>query len=160
VKTYEAMFLMDPNLSNDWGAAETEVRRILDRAEAKVLGVKNWEERKLAYPIGPNKRGLYALSYFEALPDKITGIERDVHLSEKTMRVLVIRRECMTPDAVEKALAALPPPKTPARGGDEWSSPGFGSFGGPGGPRREGGFNRGPEVVIPEEIPDLDAIED
>ena len=157
MKTYEAMFLMDPSLSNDWTSAESEVRRILDRAEAKVLGVKNWEERKLAYPIGQNKRGLYALTYFEALPDKITGIERDVHLSEKAMRVLVIRRDRMSSEAVDKALAAPPPPKTPVRGGDEWSSPGFG---GPGGPRREGGFNRGPEVVIPEEIPDLDAIED
>jgi ribosomal protein S6 len=96
------MFLMDPSLSNDWTSAESEVRRILDRAEAKVLGVKNWEERKLAYPIGTNKRGLYALTYFEALPDKITGIERDVHLSEKAMRVLVIRRDRMNSEAVEK----------------------------------------------------------
>ena len=78
MKSYEAMFLMDAALATDWTAAEAEVKRILERASAKVLGLKKWDERKLAYPIGQNKRGLYALAFFEASPEKITGIERDV----------------------------------------------------------------------------------
>jgi len=121
VKTYEAMFLMDSNLATDWPSAESEVKRILDRASAKVLGLKNWDERKLATPVRGHKRGLYALSYFEAPPEKIDGIEHDVHLSEKVIRVLILRRDKITPEAVEKALAAPPPPKASFRGQDEWS---------------------------------------
>lgn len=131
MKSYEAMFLMDAALATDWPAAEAEVKRILERGSAKVLGLKKWDERKLAYAIGPNKRGLYALAFFEAAADKITGIERDVQLSEKLVRVLVIRRDRLTPEAVEKAMAAGPPPKTLSRG-DEWSAAGRGRFGGPG----------------------------
>jgi len=125
------MFLMDAAMATDWPVAEAEVRRILDRASAKVLGLKNWDDRKLAYPIGPHKRGLYVLAFFEAPVDKITGIERDVQLSEKLLRVLVVRRDGQTPEAVEKAMAAGPPPKTLSRG-DEWSGLGRPRFGGPG----------------------------
>lgn len=136
MKTYEAMFLLEPSLSGDFAAAEAEIRRILDRAGAKVLAIRNWEERKLAYSIGQNKRGLYVLTYFEASPDKIVGIERDVQLSEKTLRVLVLRRERMTAEQIEKAMTAPLPPKTPVRPADEWGSGPGGGFGG-------GGFGGG-----------------
>lgn len=118
MKTYEAMFLLDPTLASDWQAAEAEINRILERAEAKVLGIKNWGERKLAYPIGRWKRGLYALSFFEGVPENIAGVERDVQLSEKAIRVLVLRKDKMTPEAVEEALAAEPPTRVLTRGGD------------------------------------------
>jgi ribosomal protein S6 len=146
VKSYEAMFLMDAALATDWPVAETEVKRILDRASAKVLGLKKWDDRKLAYAIGPHKRGLYVLAYFEAEPDKITGIERDVQLSEKLVRVLVIRRDRLTQEDVDKAMAAAAPPKTLSRG-DEWSAAGRGRFGAPG---------EGPEAV--PAVDDLDAV--
>ena len=119
MRIYEALFLMEPVLASDWPAAEAEVNRLLERADAKLLGIKDWGERKLAYPIGRQKRGLYALSYFEAEPESISGLERDVRLSEKILRILVVRQEKMTTEAVEKALQAEPPSKTPARG-DEW----------------------------------------
>ncbi len=115
MKTYEAMFLMEPALVADLPAAEAEIHRILDRAQAKLIGLHSWGERKLAYPIGHRKRGLYILSYFESAPDKIAGIERDVQLSEKAVRVLVLRREGMSPEDIQKALAAEPPAKVAPR---------------------------------------------
>jgi small subunit ribosomal protein S6 len=116
VKIYEAMFLMEPVLATDWPAAEAEINRILERAGAKPLGMTNWGERKLAYPIGHRKRGVYALTYFEAMPEKISGIERDVQLSEKAVRVLVLRRDKMTVEEIQKSLAAEPPARIPLRG--------------------------------------------
>ncbi len=140
MKSYEAMFLMDPAAASDWAAAEAEVRRILQRADAKVLGLKKWDERKLAYPIKRNKRGVYGLCFFEAPPEKISGLERDAQLSEQVLRVLVVRKDRLTPEEIEKALTAAPPPKSPARG-DEWSSrprgPRPGEFSG-----RDGGPDR------------------
>lgn len=119
VRTYEAMFVMDPSLASDWPTAESEINRLLERIEAPLIGVKSWGERKLAYPMGRWKRGLYALSFFKASPESIVALERDVQLSEKAVRVLVIRRDDMDSEAVEKALAAEPPSKVPARS-DEW----------------------------------------
>lgn len=117
MKTYEAMFLLEPVLATDWPAAEAEINRVLDRAGAKVIGIKNWGERKLAYSIGHRKRGLYVLSFFQAMPEKISGLERDVQLSEKAVRVLVLKRDTMSPEDIEKALNAEPPAaRLPSRG--------------------------------------------
>lgn len=107
MKLYEAMFLMDVQASADAAAMEAEIRRILGRAEAEILICRKWEDRRLAYEIAGSKRGSYWLTYFNAPPDKVAGIERDVQLSEKVLRVLVLRV-----DEVPKSEYAPPPPQT------------------------------------------------
>jgi small subunit ribosomal protein S6 len=133
---YEAMFLLDHNAAADWAVGEAEVRRLLDRATAKVLGLKRWDERKLAYEIKRRKRGVYALVYFEAPADKIGDLERDAQISEIILRLLVLRNDDITPELVEKAMNAAPPPRTPERTSVLWS---------PRGPGRDRGdrFDRG-----------------
>lgn len=125
MKTYEAMFLLDPALASDFPAAEGEVRRILDRAEAEVLGLVKWDERKLAYPIRNHKRGLYILSYFKAESSRISDLERDVRLSETVIRALVLSKDGMTAEDIEKVLASTPATEKPASRSDD------------GGPRRD-----------------------
>jgi len=93
LKLYEAMFLMDPQTCSDAGSMETEIRRILERAEAEVLICRAWEDRRLAYEIKGRRRGSYWLTYFKASPEKVLGIQRDVQLSEKILRALVLRCE-------------------------------------------------------------------
>ncbi len=112
---YEGMFLLDPALASDMEAAEAELTRILTRAGAELVGKRSWDERKLAYPIKKFRRGLYILTYFKADPEKITGLERDVQLSDTVLRVLVLNRETMTDEAVQKSLAADPPKMAPRR---------------------------------------------
>ena len=105
----EGMFLLDPAMTSDWNAAEAEINRIFERAGAEVVGIRNWDERKLAYQIGKFRRSLYVLTYFRAAPEKISGIERDVQLSEKALRVMILKCESMTDEDVQKSLAADPP---------------------------------------------------
>ena len=111
---YEGMFLVDPALTSDWEAAEAEIKRVMDRAGAEIIGMRNWDERKLAYQIGKFQRGLYVLMFFHSAPEKIAGIERDVQLSERLLRIMVIRREKMTAEDAQKVLA-LDPPKVARR---------------------------------------------
>ncbi len=115
---YEAMFLMDPNTASNWDTAETEIRRLLGRASATVLGLKRWDERKLAYEIKRRKRGVYALAFFDAPGDKVSSLELDARLSEHVLRLLVLRHERLTQEDVDKALAMAPPPRSPERHGD------------------------------------------
>src|SRR5438105_14326076 len=122
------MFLIDPNTGAEWSAAEAEVRRLLDRAGAKVMGLKRWDERKLAFEVERRKRGIYALAYFEAAPEKIGELERDAQLSEMILRMLVLRDDEITPELVEKAMSAAPPPRAPERTADVWSPRGPGGF--------------------------------
>jgi small subunit ribosomal protein S6 len=100
---YEAMFLFDPTFGASFEACETEVKRLMDRADAELLFCRKWDERRLAYKIKGRKRGVYVLVYFKAPPDKIARIERDVQISENVLRVLVLRADFVTPEMMEMA---------------------------------------------------------
>ena len=107
-KLYEAMFLIDPALAaQDWDGVNQTIRTILERAEAEIVSMRKWDERKLAYNIRGRTRGTYILCYFRAGGDKIWEIERDVRLSERIMRVLVLNAEHMTQEDVEKDTPAM-----------------------------------------------------
>ena len=103
MKRYEAMFLFDTAVSRDWETTVQEVQRLLDRIGAELLVCVKFDERKLAYELNKRKRGMYVLTYFEAPPERITDLERDVRLSELLLRVLVLRAENLT----EERLAEL-----------------------------------------------------
>ncbi len=103
MKTYEGMFLFDPSFATDMKNVEQEVARLMERADAKTIMCDKWEERKLAYEIDGRKRGCYVLVFFEADPEKITSLERDVQLSESVLRVLILQAEYMTEEMMKKA---------------------------------------------------------
>ncbi len=99
---YEAMFLFDPTFGTTWDNCEGEIRRLMERAQAEIIVCRQWDERRLAYKIRGRKRGVYALVYFKAPPDKIGPLERDAELSENILRVLVLRADDLTPEAMER----------------------------------------------------------
>ncbi len=99
------MFLFDPTFAGSFENCEGEIKRIMERAEAEILFCRKWDERRLTFKIKGRKRGTYVLVYFKAPPGKIAGLERDAHLSEQVLRVLVIRADGITPDMMEKAVA-------------------------------------------------------
>ena len=109
---YEAMFLVGPI-----GAAEPEkslnmCRGIIERHGGQIIVIKKWDERKLAYEIGGQKRGTYIIAFFRAPGSAVAGIERDVKLSEEILRVLVLRADHLN----EQEMAAVEPQPIVARG--------------------------------------------
>jgi small subunit ribosomal protein S6 len=101
--TYEGLFLFPQSAVSDLQAAADHVLEILHRAGAEIISFKKWEERRLAYEIRGNKRGLYFLTYFKANSDKLVGIERDCSLSETLLRAMVTRADHITPEMMEAA---------------------------------------------------------
>jgi small subunit ribosomal protein S6 len=89
---YECMFLLDTSkVAGDVAAADRTIRGILERNHAEVLVGRSWDERRLSYPIGNQKKGLYYLTYFSAEGKSLTGIDHDCKLNEMIMRQLVLR---------------------------------------------------------------------
>jgi small subunit ribosomal protein S6 len=102
-KLYEAMFLVDSaEAAADWDGVNATIRKILERAGADIVSVRKWDERRLAYQVNGKERGTHILCYFRADGESITGIERDVQLSERIMRVLILCADHMSPEDVEK----------------------------------------------------------
>lgn len=102
-KLYEAMFLVDSALAaDDWDGINDTVKKMLEKAEAEIVSIRKWDERKLAYEIRRKPRGTYILAYFRADGSKISQLERDVVLSEKIMRALILNADQQTAKDIEK----------------------------------------------------------
>ena len=107
-RMYEGMFLVDAaDAVADWDGVLAAVNTTLSRANAEVVSVNKWDERRLAYPIGSCKRGTYILSYFRAEPTAVAGIERDVVLSETLVRAMVLRADKMPQTTIDADTPAV-----------------------------------------------------
>ena len=103
VKCYEGLFLFPQTAASDLQSAVDHLKEILARAEVKIISLRKWDERRLAFEIKRNRRGLFFLVYFEAPPNAIAHIERDCNLSEQVLRSMVIRAEHLTREQMEAA---------------------------------------------------------
>lgn len=95
-KLYEGMFLVDSAQAADWDATKTIIENVLKKADAEIVEMKKWDDRRLAYEINGKGRATYILSYFKVDGEKIQDIEKSAQLSEQIMRVLILSTEQMT----------------------------------------------------------------
>jgi small subunit ribosomal protein S6 len=117
---YEGMFLLPGAAGSDVEGALKLVRGIIERHQGQVLVLKKWDERKLAYEVGRQKRGLYVLAYFNAPGEAVAGIERDVNLSDQVLRVLVTAADHLNQPEME---AVEPQPILPREERNSWDRP-------------------------------------
>lgn len=96
--TYEAMFLIGQAAATDLTGVIEHIKEILARGHAEIIAMRKWDERRLAYEIKKQKRGLYILCYFKAPNTSLTHIERDCNLSERVLRALILRADHLTLD--------------------------------------------------------------
>lgn len=103
INNYEGLFLFPASVGNNLEAAAEHVRELLARADAQILSFAKWDERRLAYDIQGNKRGIYFLVYFKAAADQIANIEKGCNLSEQLLRGMVTRADHITDEQIEAA---------------------------------------------------------
>jgi small subunit ribosomal protein S6 len=103
INAYEGLFLFPQAQAGSLQAALDHLSEILSRAGADVIGLRKWDERRLAYDIKGNKRGVYFLVYFRAAGSTLTAIERACNLSELVLRSLVVRADHLTQEQMEAA---------------------------------------------------------
>src|SRR5215210_7425357 len=117
---YEAMFLLGPA-----GTAEPEgginlCRSMIERHGGKIVLIKKWDERKLAYEVNGQKRGTYVIAYFTAPGNQVGPIERDVKLSEQVLRVMITKADHMNQQEME---AVEPQKIEPREERNPWDRP-------------------------------------
>jgi small subunit ribosomal protein S6 len=118
--TYEAMFLLGAGHATDMDAAIKLVRGILEKHEGKPIVLKKWDERKLAYEIRGEKRGLYIIAFFTAPAASLAGIVRDVELSDQVLRVMVTKADHLNS---EEMAAVEPQVIVPREERNPWDRP-------------------------------------
>lgn len=96
INAYEVMFLISQAEAADFGGVIEHINHLLQRAGAEIIAMQKWDERRLAYEIDKQKRGVYILTYFKAPAENIQAFERDCNISERVMRIMLTRADHLT----------------------------------------------------------------
>src|SRR5215471_19377447 len=101
------MVVHDPNL--DEAAIEalnTRIQNMVTQRGGTIEQVESWGRRRLAYPIGRYRDGVYILSRFRMPPNAAAEIERALKLTESVIRHLLVRAEDLAPAPAQPTPAA------------------------------------------------------
>ena len=83
VNTYEGMFLLDSTkVAVSWDDSVKHVHDILAKHKSEIVASRQWDERRLAYPVEGHKKGTYLLTYFKTDGSNLKEIVADCHLSD------------------------------------------------------------------------------
>ena len=90
IHTYECLFLMDSTKSaGNVEGSKTLVHSLLEKYHCEVLASRPWEDRRLAYPVKGQKKGLFYLVFFKAESLKMRDMDLDIRLNENVLRHMV-----------------------------------------------------------------------
>src|SRR5262245_38784779 len=91
---YECLILLDTTkVAGNLPPVVETLHATPQKHHAEVLASRPWDERKLAYPVRNQKKGLYYLVYFRSEGKNLVGMEADFKLNESILRYVVIRIE-------------------------------------------------------------------
>lgn len=94
MRKYEIMYILRSNLEQEAIKAEIEAaKNIITSNNSKVLDVKEWGLRELAYEIEHNRKGYYVVMNVEATKEAINEFNRIAGYSEKIIRHIVVAQE-------------------------------------------------------------------
>ena len=90
---YEAVYILDPALSEEQIAALVAKFKAVVEANGTVSEIDEWGKRRLAYPINDLMEGYYVLMTFTALPGVPAELDRQFRINENVMRSLIVSKD-------------------------------------------------------------------
>ena len=92
VNVYEGLFILDANeYARDPAGTVAEVEKLFAEQGAELLASRLWEERRLAYPIKKQHKGVYWLTYFRTEGSRLAELNRQARLNEKFLRHMFVK---------------------------------------------------------------------
>lgn len=93
-RRYETLFLLHADLPEE---EITEIQKkctdVIDQMNGRLLTLKDWGHRQLAYEIKRQSRGFYFLMDFVGQPEMLAEVERLMGLDERVYRYMTIIQE-------------------------------------------------------------------
>ena len=94
MRSYELMYILDPNLDEDAsGALMGKIEELMTKEGVEVEKTEPWGKRRLAYSIKGFSEGNYILSYLKAEPTSISEMERRLRVTDGILRFLTVRMD-------------------------------------------------------------------
>lgn len=90
MKKYEAVLILNPNLSSKVEDFKEEFNKLLTDNSFKITKLEDVGRRQLAYSINNHNKGHYLLMNLEGEPGKLLEIETKIKYNESIIRHLVL----------------------------------------------------------------------
>ena len=91
MRLYEGLFVIDAAIAErNYDDVCAEIESTITKHGGKVVDLRKWDERRLAYDINKARRATYVLVHFETPPESIAELRRDFVLSENILRQLLV----------------------------------------------------------------------
>ena len=90
---YEALYILDPSLTEEQTAALVAKFKGVVEANGTVTEVDEWGKRRLAYPINDLMEGYYVLMTFTAAAAVPAELDRIFRITDGVMRSMIISKE-------------------------------------------------------------------
>ena len=90
MKKYEAVLILNPNLSSKVEDFKEEFNKLLTDNSFKITKLEDVGRRQLAYSINNHNKGHYILMNLEGDPSKLIEIETKIKYNESIIRHLVL----------------------------------------------------------------------
>ena len=90
---YEAVYILDPSLSEDAIASLIAKFKGVVEANGTVSEVDEWGKRRLAYPINDLMEGYYVLMTFTAAAAVPAELDRIFRITEGVMRSMIVCKD-------------------------------------------------------------------
>jgi small subunit ribosomal protein S6 len=125
-KQYELVYIVAPEATEEQVAdLHTQIEQVVTRYSGTIDKTENWGRRRLAYPIGRHKEGIYVLELISGGGDLVKELDRRLKVLDVVVRHLVVRvdedlriaaraKELRKATSVRRRTArGLPPEPTP-----------------------------------------------
>jgi small subunit ribosomal protein S6 len=108
-REYETIYIL--RFDVDAEAAERVQARVSDaieREHGKLVKVETWGRRKLAYPLGKLRRGIYVYLKYAGIGQLVAEVERNLKLQDAVVKFMTVQ----TSDDVDLAALEVDPEET------------------------------------------------
>ena len=105
-KEYETIYILRSDVDPDTAdKVQGRVAEVVGRDNGKLLKVESWGRRKLAYPVGKQKKGVYIYVKYIGRGGVVQELERNLKLQDTVLKFQTV----MTNDEVDSASITVDP---------------------------------------------------
>jgi small subunit ribosomal protein S6 len=91
-RTYEIIFIADPNLSEpDVETLTTTVKGFVEKEGGKIEKSENWGKKRLAYEVRRHREGYYTLLTVQGSAALVKEVERRIRVTDGIIRHISVR---------------------------------------------------------------------
>jgi small subunit ribosomal protein S6 len=108
-REYETIYILRSDVDGDSAEkVQARVAEAVEREHGKLVKVEAWGRRKLAYPVGKQRKGVYVYVKYVGGGGLVAEVERNLKLQETVMKYMTVQ----TNDEVDLAALQIDPEET------------------------------------------------